>query len=102
MQKVRERKNQFKGLSLVTITNQIYCTPPTSKSAIDQLLQEIKRRQVTDVSEWIKCFNIGGTKNKASELRNFQVVIIKKLLEVVPVTVLRKKIILIEDYKKEL
>ncbi|MDD4785356.1 MAG: hypothetical protein PHH12_02770 [Candidatus Shapirobacteria bacterium] len=99
------QKSNPKGLSLVSIAKELNCLHPSCQSARkDLLLQEMNNRHVTDYNflEWLKAFKVGGVKNKFSELRCFQIIIIKKLFRLESSIILKKNIPLFELYIKEL
>jgi len=75
-------KKVVKGWSLVTIATKLnnnFSNPRPEKRKI--LLNEIQKRPIVDIFEWIKAFNIGLREGNNPELKDHQIAIFNRLNE---------------------
>ncbi|MFA6185417.1 MAG: hypothetical protein WCT51_01325 [Candidatus Shapirobacteria bacterium] len=70
-----------KGWSLITIATKLNSSCPNQSEERRNLLNEIKRRPVSDIMEWTKAFIIGLKEGKNPELKDHQAIILQRLAE---------------------
>jgi hypothetical protein len=76
-------KKVVKGWSLTTIATKLNNNFPNRQSEErKRLLNEIKERPMVDILEWIKAFTIGLKEGHNPELKDHQIIILGRLIEI--------------------